>query len=122
MFVGKFIVLASIVLFITQVVLAAPAPTGPNADLNVKVQQIGGKFLITWDPAAPQIAGATEVVLLTQDGSKQPYTMVLTSDQLRDGSATYGAWPPHNNVEFRLVVGGQSSGKGFFRTTMSYGL
>jgi TonB family protein len=68
----------------------------------------GDELLLSWDPNAPEVAGAERGALLVNDGS-HPVSISLPPEQLRSGSLPYS--PSSANVLFRLRLYGK--GKSF---------
>ena len=105
-----FALVTSLVLFsiIFQVITPTSAadhapPTSPSS-LPLQIERDGTKFVITWDPSAPEIGTARDANLLMLDGSTRPVAMPLTADQLREGRLTYGSFPFNERVKFLLVI------------------
>jgi len=81
--------------------------------LGLQVKRDGTNFLVTWDPAVPEIANAQDANLLIWDGSRPasggksgPLYIPLTALQLRSGNLTYKSVDAKENVKFRLEATG----------------
>ncbi|MBZ5608174.1 MAG: PEGA domain-containing protein [Acidobacteriia bacterium] len=86
---------------------AAGPPAAP-AGLKLQVRNDGQHFIIEWDRSAPELAHATGARLHIVERTNAPFYLLLTPEQLRAGSLTYGAFPFTDQVQFRMEVIGSS--------------
>jgi TonB family protein len=86
----------------------APQSEPRWAAVHFDARLSGDEVLLSWDPNAPEVAGAERGALLVNDGS-HPVSISLPREQLRSGSLPYSA--SSANILFRLRLYGK--GKSF---------
>ncbi len=95
----------SIVLLVLLATASGPAASPPaSAEVKLQVRSDGRHFIIEWDRSAPEVSRATAAKLHIVEGAGAPFFLLLTPEQLRAGSMTYGSFPFMENVQFRLEI------------------
>jgi hypothetical protein len=66
--------------------LIAPAP--PELPFEIKVRELNGRVLVSWDPASESVRQAQDALLTAEDGG-QIFEYPIAADTLAQGSLEY---------------------------------
>ncbi len=78
-----------------------PGGGSPPASLGLRVVDVDGQLMITWDRGAPAVAAAQRAVIEVNDGGAK-MTMQLDGDAVRNGNVTYARQAAQVDLRFAV--------------------